>query len=576
MIPLLSFSPDLSIFRKQLLKMSRFVQKYTISFNIDHFLIGSVVFPKIQDIERKTAVKFKTTRGENTITITGPREAVRQADDMILNIMEEHYFSAIVRRDMGGQILGQNRDNARLIKEEVGGHVYVDYNPDNLTAATGTDASSVLQVFGNGATFKPTMVRVMDAVESKIEDQFRLGGRINCFRQLTISRGIHEVSYVDGQNEPNPQVLFLTFDFTFNANEELYTPVKTSTTECKTPPGFIGKKAAILAPYKGFMYRAQVLNYFRADSRDDILLQVLFVDFGNVEMVSYFDTVSLPAKHLYPPIAVMVQLENVKQEKEEWSIAALKKFRQYLNKHTTGLVARTFKKYKSDDVIAARITLSEIGDIGELLIEKDLVQAAYPGPFDPDFVADTTPNTPNYGHLSMVYEKSTGYGGIVGLVVDSFSNTTDKLITYTSAMNDGSFVTAIYNAYDCASRIVTEKIGPDNELNNITLHFSTICQCKLNLSGSSAGAALTLGILSLIFKKQVPSNMIITGEILDDGSIFAVDGIRSKLLAAKNNGKTLFFVPKKNVPEAYAVRVEDVKIVGYSTINEVVEQIWKI
>ena len=70
--------------------------------------------------------------------------------------------------------------------------------------------------------------------------------------------------------------------------------------------------------------------------------------------------------------------------------------------------------------------------------------------------------------------------------------------------------------------------------------------------------------------------MIITGEILDDGSIFAVDGIRSKLLAAKNNGKTLFFVPKKNVPEAYAVRVENVKIVGYSTINEVVEQIWKI
>ena len=70
--------------------------------------------------------------------------------------------------------------------------------------------------------------------------------------------------------------------------------------------------------------------------------------------------------------------------------------------------------------------------------------------------------------------------------------------------------------------------------------------------------------------------MVITGEILDDGSIFAVDGIRSKLLAAKNNGKTLFFIPKNNVPEANAVRVQNVEVIGYSTINEVVEQIWTI
>ena len=172
--------------------MSRFVQNYTISFTIDHYLLGSVVFPQIGNIEKETGVKFQTTYGENTITITGPRDAVRQADDMILNIMEEHYFSAIVRRDMGGRILGQNRENAKLIHTKVGGHVYVDVNPDN---STGIDSSSVNQVFGNGTTFKPTMVRVMDAVESKIEDQFKVQGRINCFRQQTISRGVHEVTY---------------------------------------------------------------------------------------------------------------------------------------------------------------------------------------------------------------------------------------------------------------------------------------------------------------------------------------------------------------------------------------------
>ena len=87
--------------------MSRFVQKYTISFIIDHYLLGSVVFPKIKDIEQKTGSKFETTFGGNTLTITGPRKAVRQADDMILDIMEAHYFSAVVRRDMGGRILGE-------------------------------------------------------------------------------------------------------------------------------------------------------------------------------------------------------------------------------------------------------------------------------------------------------------------------------------------------------------------------------------------------------------------------------------------------------------------------------------
>ena len=214
--------------------MSRFVQYYTISFTIDHYLLGSVVFPQIGNIERETGVKFETTKEEPTITITGPRNAVRQADDMILKIMEEHYFSAIVRRDMGGRILGQNRENAILIHTEVGGHIYVDVNPDNSTAAAGTETSSVLQVFGNGATFKPTMERVMDAVESKIEDQFKLERRINCFRQQTITRGIHEVTYVDGQNAPNPQVLFLTFEFTLNANEELYTTIKAPTTTRKS------------------------------------------------------------------------------------------------------------------------------------------------------------------------------------------------------------------------------------------------------------------------------------------------------------------------------------------------------
>ena len=66
------------------------------------------------------------------------------------------------------------------------------------------------------------------------------------------------------------------------------------------------------------------------------------------------------------------------------------------------------------------------------------------------------------------------------------------------------------------------------------------------VDGPSAGALMTLLMVSAIEKRPIDDSMTLTGTITSNGHIGAIGGIVEKATAAKENGKTLLLLPAEN------------------------------
>jgi predicted S18 family serine protease len=66
------------------------------------------------------------------------------------------------------------------------------------------------------------------------------------------------------------------------------------------------------------------------------------------------------------------------------------------------------------------------------------------------------------------------------------------------------------------------------------------------VDGPSAGALMTLLVISAIDKKPIDDSLTLTGTISSDGHVGAIGGVVEKATAAKENGKTLFLIPAEN------------------------------
>ncbi|MEM4650105.1 MAG: S16 family serine protease, partial [Candidatus Bathyarchaeia archaeon] len=75
--------------------------------------------------------------------------------------------------------------------------------------------------------------------------------------------------------------------------------------------------------------------------------------------------------------------------------------------------------------------------------------------------------------------------------------------------------------------------------------LTVIAESNVNVvDGPSAGAAITIAIISAILNKTLRSDIFITGTINPDGSIGWVGGIPEKAIAAAKQNATKFLVPK--------------------------------
>lgn len=88
-----------------------------------------------------------------------------------------------------------------------------------------------------------------------------------------------------------------------------------------------------------------------------------------------------------------------------------------------------------------------------------------------------------------------------------------------------------------------------------------------NIDGPSAGAAITLALLSAIEKRPVRQDIAITGEISLGGRIKPVGGIQEKIYGAIRKGIQTVIVPKDNENEV-PKELTGIKVIPCSTIEE--------
>lgn len=124
---------------------------------------------------------------------------------------------------------------------------------------------------------------------------------------------------------------------------------------------------------------------------------------------------------------------------------------------------------------------------------------------------------------------------------------------------------SVFNATSVA-RLVT---GID--LSDYDLHVNVVGGGKID--GPSAGAAITLALISSLLKKPLRQDVAVTGEVSIQGKIKAVGGIFEKIYGAKQAGVKRVFVPKENehdIPQ----NLDGVEVKAVESIEELMEEVF--
>ncbi|PWX21262.1 Lon family ATP-dependent protease [Clostridium perfringens] len=121
---------------------------------------------------------------------------------------------------------------------------------------------------------------------------------------------------------------------------------------------------------------------------------------------------------------------------------------------------------------------------------------------------------------------------------------------------------SVFNAASVIKRLT------DKDINDYDIHVNVIGGGKID--GPSAGAAITICIMSALLEKPIRQDLAITGEISLRGKIKPVGGIFEKIYGARRKGIKLVAVPKDNENEI-PKGLEDIEVKAISSIEEIME-----
>lgn len=134
--------------------------------------------------------------------------------------------------------------------------------------------------------------------------------------------------------------------------------------------------------------------------------------------------------------------------------------------------------------------------------------------------------------------------------------------------NDTAGSMAKDSVFNAAS--VIRKIT-DKDMKDYDIHVNAIGGG--NIDGPSAGAAITVCIISALLDKPIRQDVAITGEISLRGNIKPVGGIFEKVYGARRKGIKLVIVPKDNFKEV-PTGLTDIEVKAVETIEELMELVF--
>ncbi|MGL5869830.1 Lon family ATP-dependent protease [Clostridium chrysemydis] len=163
-----------------------------------------------------------------------------------------------------------------------------------------------------------------------------------------------------------------------------------------------------------------------------------------------------------------------------------------------------------------------------------------------------------------------GVSGFIGstIEIEAAAFPSKKKGTGTVRFNETAGSMAKDSVYNAAS--VIRKIT-DKDIKDYDIHVNVIGGG--NIDGPSAGAAITVCIISALLEKPLRQDVAITGEISLRGKVKPVGGIFEKIYGARRRGIKLAIVPKDNendIPQG----LTDIEVKTVQTIEEVMDLVF--
>ena len=135
--------------------------------------------------------------------------------------------------------------------------------------------------------------------------------------------------------------------------------------------------------------------------------------------------------------------------------------------------------------------------------------------------------------------------------------------------NDTAGSMAKDSVFNAAS--VIRKIT-DKDIKDYDIHVNVVGGGRID--GPSAGAAITIAIISALLGKPIRQDVAITGEISLRGNIKPVGGIFEKIYGARRKGIKLVVVPKANEKEVPS-ELNDIEVKAISRIEELMDIVFE-
>lgn len=170
----------------------------------------------------------------------------------------------------------------------------------------------------------------------------------------------------------------------------------------------------------------------------------------------------------------------------------------------------------------------------------------------------------NTEQLEVGHVYGLGVSGFVGstMEIEATAFPAKKKGAGTVRFNDTAGSMTKDSVYNAASVI---RKFTDKDIRDYDIHVNIVGGGKVD--GPSAGAAITICILSALMDKPIRQDIAITGEISLNGKVKPVGGIFEKIYGARRNGIKLALVPKDNENEIPR-GLEDIEVATVRDIEE--------
>ena len=208
---------------------------------------------------------------------------------------------------------------------------------------------------------------------------------------------------------------------------------------------------------------------------------------------------------------------------------------------------------KSDDEENSKITLKDV---------EEVISIGRYSPFE---------RLDNLDKYEVGHVYGLGVSGFLGSTIEIESTVfpAKKKGHGTIKFNDTAGSMAKDSVFNAAS--VIRKIT-DKDIKDYDVHVNVIGGGQID--GPSAGAAITVCIISALTERPIRQDVAITGEISLRGNVKPVGGIFEKIYGARRKGIKLVAVPKDNEKEV-PLGLEDIEVKSISHIEELMEIVFE-